>query len=254
MLEQYINSKMTEKDILLMCHIVLGYPSFDASYKMIETMVKAGVDLMELQIPFSEPIADGPVILHANQEALANGATVKQCFEFAKTVASDFNIPFLLMSYYNILFKHGVKEFTQTMAEYNLRGAIVPDLPPEEGTEYLEAMKQFQLAPIFIFSPRTEKARMRQLASVGGGFIYCVARKGVTGQDTNFGSQLEDYIQQCRQAATLPLAIGFGLKEKQDLDFLKAKVEIGVIGTQTIRVYNQGGVNAVEEFILSLRS
>lgn len=253
MLESYLKSRLKDKGILLMTHIVLGYPSFEDCFKIIETMVNAGVDLMELQIPFSEPIADGPVILHANQESLAGGSTVKKCLDFAQNVTHSFDIPFLFMSYYNILFKYGVDKFAAAMAERSIKGAIVPDLPPEEGRDYLDAMKKYYLDPIFIFSPTTPDERMNYLASFGRGFIYCVARKGVTGLETDFSGQLEKYLVRCRRATDLPLALGFGVKEKNDIDFLKGKTDIAVIGSQTIRLVEKEGVGAVGEFIRGLR-
>ena len=124
MLESYIKTKLEKKDILLMTHIVMGYPSFEDSMDIVEQMVEAGVDLMELQIPFSEPMADGPVILAANQKALENGSTVEKCFEFAEKAAKKFDIPFLFMSYANILFKYGMDKFTTKMADIDLKGAI----------------------------------------------------------------------------------------------------------------------------------
>jgi tryptophan synthase alpha chain len=166
---------------------------------------------MELQIPFSEPIADGPVILHANQKALAGGVTVQECLDFAQKVTQAFDIPFLFMTYYNILFKYGVDRFSATMAERGLQGTIVADLPPEEGKEYLTAMEAYNLAPIFIFSPTTPDERMKYLASFARGFVYCVARKGVTGADTTFSKELERYLARCRRATNLPLALGFGV-------------------------------------------
>ncbi len=253
MLESYLKSRLIEKKILLMTHIVLGYPSFKECFKIIETMVNAGVDLMELQIPFSEPVADGPVILHANQKSLAGGCTVKKCLDFAKIITQSFDIPFLFMSYYNILFKYGVDRFAVAMAERNMKGAIVPDLPPEEGQDYLDAMQKYNLDPIFIFSPTTSDKRMNYLASFGRGFIYCVARKGVTGINTDFSEQIEKYLERCRRATQLPLALGFGVKEKKDIDFLKGKTDIAVIGSQTIRIVEKEGVGAVDEFIKSLR-
>lgn len=253
MLESYLSGRLKEKEILLMTHIVLGYPSYEAAFQIIEAMVAAGVDLMELQIPFSEPIADGPVILHANQKALAAGATVQQCLDFSREVAHSFDIPFLFMSYYNILFKYGTGRFVEDMAAGNLKGAIVPDLPPEEGQDYLAAMKKYNLDPIFIFSPTTPDKRMKYLASCGRGFIYCVARKGVTGAETAFSDQLEKYLTRCRQATHLPLALGFGVKEKADVDFLKGKVDIAVIGSETIRLIEKEGVGAIGDFINSLR-
>ncbi|MGV8074996.1 MAG: tryptophan synthase subunit alpha [Syntrophobacteraceae bacterium] len=253
MLESYLQTRLKEKEILLMTHIVIGYPTFEDSFKIVEAMVEAGVDLMELQIPFSEPIADGPVILHANQKSLSTGSTVAKCFDFAGNVAKSFRIPFLFMSYYNIVFKYGVDRFVGEMAERSLRGAIVPDLPPEEGREYLRAMESNNLAPIFIFSPTTADARMKYIASFGRGFIYCVARKGVTGLDTSFSTQLDDYLARCRSATDMPLALGFGVKDREDVDFLKGKADIAVIGTQTIRIMENEGVRAVGEFISGLR-
>lgn len=235
-----------------MTHIVLGYPSFDASFQIIEAMVKAGVDLMELQIPFSEPTADGPVIVKASQMALNNGATVKECLDLAEKAADTFDIPFLIMSYYNILFRYGVERFVSGMTKAGLKGAIIPDLPPEEGRDYIDIMRANQMAPILIFSPTTSLERMRYLNNFAKGFIYCVARKGVTGQNTNFSDELTSYIHKCREATSLPLAIGFGVKEKADIEFLKGKVDIAVIGTQTIRVMEEKGVGAVGDFIRSL--
>lgn len=252
MLESYLKQRKKEKDILLMTHIVLGYPTFRDSFDIVAAMVAAGVDLMELQIPFSEPIADGPVILHANQKSLAGGATVRKCLDFAQDITQAFDIPFLFMSYYNILFKFGVARFAEEMAARGLRGAIVPDLPPEEGGEYLAAMTKSDLCPIFIFAPTSPAQRMQYLASFGRGFIYCVARKGVTGIATDFSEDLQAYLARCRQATRLPLALGFGVKEKADVEFLKGKVDIAVIGTQTIRLVDRAGIAAVGEFIRGL--
>lgn len=253
MLEKYIKDRLKEKKILLMTHIVAGYPDFDSSYKIIESMIKAGVDLMELQIPFSEPIADGPVILNAGQIALKNGATVEKCLELAKKVSNDFDIPFLFMSYYNIVYKYGINNFVKKSAEYGLKGMIIPDLPHEEGEEYIRSMNKNNLSPIFLFSPTTHLNRMKEISLNAKGFIYCVARKGVTGLDTNFSDNLNDYLLNCKKATDLPLALGFGVKEKKDVDFLKKKVEIAIIGTETIKVIDDKGINAVEGFIKNLR-
>jgi tryptophan synthase alpha chain len=254
MLESYIRSRLAEKPILLMTHIVIGYPSLEDSLEIVRTMVEAGVDLMELQIPFSEPIADGPVILKANQQALAHGVTVEQCLTFGQQAAERFPIPFLYMTYYNILFKYGVTRFAERMHASRINGAIVPDLPPEEAEDYLQSMGRHGLDPIFIFSPTTATDRLRTIASVAGGFVYCVARKGVTGDRTDFSSQLGGYLDRCRSATRLPLALGFGVKDKSDIDFLEGKVDIAVIGTRVLRLVEEDGVAAVGDFIRGLRA
>lgn len=253
MLEAYIKQRLESRDILLMTHIVMGYPSFDASYEIVRQMVDAGVDLMELQIPFSEPMADGPVILKANQKALENGATVAKSIEFARAVASEFSIPFLFMSYANILFKKGFGEFADQMSRAGIKGAIVPDLPPEEGQEYMSAMKRNSLDPIFIFSPETSGQRLKYLSSHASGFVYCLARKGVTGKNTQFSDDLAAYLKRCRKATNLPLAVGFGVKDKADVDYLKGKADIAVIGSQTIRLVEAQGPEAVGDFIRGVR-
>jgi tryptophan synthase alpha chain len=252
-LEQYLKERRQKQEILLMTHIVLGHPHFDTSLRLVEHMVHAGVDMIELQIPFSEPMADGPVILRANQEALQGGATVDRCFEVAAEVTRRFDIPFLFMTYYNVLFRRGVESFVTRMQETGVRGAIVPDLPPEEGADYLDAMKDAALSPIFIYSPNTSDERLRVIDEHASGFVYCVARKGVTGSDTNFSQDLSAYLARARAATRLPLAVGFGVKERRDVDFLRGKADIAVVGSETLRVLERGGLHAVEPFLSGLR-
>ena len=236
-----------------MTHLVLGYPSFDVNRKVITQMVENGVDLIEMQIPFTEPMADGPMILKANQEAISSGAKVEQCLEFAKEMTAEFDIPFLFMTYYNILFKYGVDEFINRAHDINIQGFIIPDLPPEEGREYLELVKSYNMAPIQIFAPTSSEERMKVLADNGAGFIYCVARRGVTGKKTDFDQHFGQYIARCRNATNLPLAVGFGIRSKDDVDYLTGKADIAVIGTETIRLVDEKGAEAVGPFIAGLR-
>lgn len=254
MLEAYIRSRLTRKPILLMTHIVVGYPSLAASREIVRIMVDAGVDLMELQIPFSEPIADGPVILKANQHALANGVTVGQCLDFGREMARRHPIPFLYMTYYNIVFQYGLNRFAGHMQTAGIRGAIVPDLPPEEAVEYLDAVVPRGLSPVFIFSPATSDARMQTIARVADGLIYCVARKGVTGDQTDFSQRIGAYLTRCRAATPLPLALGFGVQDKRDVAFLAGKADIAVIGSQTLRVIDDQGLSAMGRFVGQLSS
>jgi tryptophan synthase alpha chain len=249
MLEAYIRERKRQRDLLLMTHIVIGYPSLSASLELVDAMVESGVDVMELQIPFSEPIADGPVILRANQLALSAGIRVDDCFQFAETVTNKHNIAFVFMSYYNALYVRGVGRFVEQMQQAKVRGAIVPDLPPEEGGEYLAAMQQHGLDPIFIFSPNTPECRLREIADKTRGFVYCVARKGVTGKDTEFSHGLTEYLARCRRATKLPLALGFGVRSHDDLDYLRGKVDMAVVGSETLRIVDAQGVAAVGPFI-----
>jgi len=254
MLQSYIADRRKHQDLLLMTHIVIGYPSLSASLEIVDAMVEAGVDVMELQVPFSEPIADGPVILRANQHALANKIRVDDCFGFAETVSKRHPIPFLFMGYYNSLLARGVERFVVQMADCGLKGAIIPDLPPEEATLYLSAMQEQSLDPIFIFSPNSPDERMQLIAQYAKGFVYCVARKGVTGMATDFTRQLDGYLARCRAATNLPLALGFGVRDANDIRYLRGKVDMAVVGSESIRVVDAHGVAALPAFIQSLRS
>lgn len=251
-LDNDIQKALTNKDILLMTHLVLGYPSFDVNRKVIKQMVENGVDIIEMQIPFSEPVADGPVILRANQEAIANGVKVKECFDFAAEMTATYNIPFLFMTYYNILFKFGVVNFIKKAKEIGIKGFIVPDLPPEEGNDYLALTNKYEISPIQIFAPTSTDERMRFLATQGSGLIYCVARKGVTGKKTSFDEDFSTYMKRCRNATDLPLAVGFGISDKEDVDSLRGKADIAVIGTATIKLVEEKGPDAVGPFIAGL--
>ena len=252
-LENDIRQALTTKKILLMTHLVLGYPSFEENRKVIGQMVGNGVDLIEMQIPFSEPVADGPMIVKANQEALAAGVTLHDCLTFAAEICADFEIPFLFMTYYNILFKYGLDSFINLAQKIGIRGFIIPDLPPEEGGDYLKLAIQKGLAPVQIYAPTSTEERMRYLSGNGGGFIYCVARRGVTGKKTDFDEDFTHYMERCRSATDLPLAVGFGIREKADVDYLAGKADIAVIGTETIRLVDEKGSAAVGPFIAGLR-
>jgi len=236
-----------------MTHLVLGYPSLDVNRRVIRQMADNGVDCIELQIPFSEPMADGPVILKANQDALNSGIRVEDCFSFAGEMVREFpQVNFLFMTYYNIIFRYGEEAFIKRSAEIGIRGFIVPDLPPEEGESYLQLSRQYQTAPIMFFTPTSTDKRMAEVTQRGDGFMYCVARKGVTGRQTAMDDGLAQYLTRCRQAAHLPLAVGFGISTRKDVAMLEGKADMAIIGTATIRLVDEHGPDAVGPFMTGL--
>mgnify|MGYP001309564328 CR=1 FL=1 len=252
-LHEDLKKRRQQKQILLMTHLVLGYPSLAVNREVIGQMAANGVDCIELQIPFSEPIADGPVILKANQQSLNNGITVEQCFRFGQEMAATFpQVHFLFMTYYNIVFKYGETPFLERTRDIGFCGTIIPDLPPEEGQTYLATSKSLELAPIQFFTPTSSDERMRIVAEQGAGFIYCVARRGVTGQQTAFDETLNRYLARCRQATDLPLAVGFGIASRKDVTLLTGKADMAVIGTATIKLVDTQGPAAVGPFIAGL--
>lgn len=254
-LEQTIRAELARpgKDILLMTHIVLGYPSLAVNRQVIQQMVANGVELIEMQIPFSEPMADGPTIVRANQEALEAGTTVKECLAFAAEMAREHDTTFLFMTYFNILYRYGVEAFFRKAKEIGIKGFIIPDLPPEEEEEFWQLARQYEIPPILIYAPTSTEQRMQELAASAEGFIYCAARKGVTGKQTDFDASFADYMARCRRSTSLPLAVGFGISCRADITFLTGRADIGVIGTATINLVDAQGPEAVGPFIAGLR-
>lgn len=253
LLEKTINDGRKTKDILLMTHIVLGYPSFEINREVIAQMVENGVDCIEMQIPFSEPMADGPVILKANQDSLANGTTVAECMAFGAEMSKQYDIPFLFMTYYNIIFKYGEEKFFKDCHENGIQGLIVPDLPPEMGTSFFQLAKEFGIAPILIFTPTSTDERMAELERQSDGFIYCAARRGVTGKQSEFDDDFNSYLSKCRKATRLPIAVGFGIRNFDDVSAITGRADIAVIGSQTINLVDEHGSQAVGPFIAGLR-
>ncbi len=251
-LEELIRQRKANKDILLMTHIVLGYPSFETNREVIRAMVENGVDCIEMQIPFSEPMADGPVILKANQDSLARGATIDECLAFGAEMCATHDIPFLYMTYFNIVYKYGEQRFLDQAVKAGIQGLILPDLPPEEGIDLCKTAKQKGIAPIMIYSPTSTDERMEELAGYGAGFIYCTARKGVTGTHSELDSEFTSYLERCRRATSLPLAVGFGIQNRTDIEALIGVADMGVVGSRTIKLVDQHGSEAVGHFISQL--
>ncbi len=248
-----LQQRLQKKPILLMTHLVLGYPSLAVNRQVIRQMADNGVDCIELQIPFSEPMADGPVILKANQDALADGIRVEDCCAFAAEMIREFpQVNFLFMTYYNIVYRYGLKAFIERSAAMGMKGFIIPDLPPEEGEEYLRLAADSNMAAIMFFTPTSTDERMAEVAAKGSGFIYCVARRGVTGEHTEMDDNLAGYLARGRKATDLPLAVGFGIGSRKDVAMLEGKADMAVIGTATIKLVDREGPDAVGEFIRAL--
>ena len=253
-LETYLRQRLQRKKLLLMTHVVVGYPSLDANMAMLEAMQRAEVDVVEFQLPFSEPIADGPVFVRANQHALEAGMHWERYFKFMRraTTAVDFKV--LMMGYYNSVLQMGHETFCACLAEHGGSGFIVADLPPEEASELLQHADTHHLSPIVLMTPTNSLARLQEIAHSARGFVYCVARKGVTGRQTHLDDSLEAFMMRCRQATALPLALGFGLRTGADLRRLHGLADMGILGTALLTTWEQGGAVQYERLLQDLRA
>lgn len=254
MLETKLNELKGQKPILLMTHLVLGYPSFEENEKAIEAMAQAGVELVELQIPFSEPSADGPVIVRANAASLERGTKVTPCFEFAKKVCAKYpKINFLFMTYSNLVFAKGEAAFLEASKDAGIKGFVLPDLPPEESVDWRADCQKAGLDNVLIMTPTSTDERLAKIGQESTGLVYSVGRKGVTGLATAFDEEIETQIARYRRATKLPLAMGFGVKSPEDVAFLSGKVDIAVIGSKLITLHETEGAAALAPFLKSLR-
>ncbi len=241
-------------DKKIMTHIVAGYPSLEESFDVALLMAESGVSYIEIQIPFSDPVADGPTIMQANQEALERGVKVEDCFLLMERLRNEFfkrgfETELLFMTYFNIVHKFGVREFCKRAKEVGCYGLIVPDISIDESQErFSESCKEFGLKNILVVSPLTSEERIKRLAGVAEGFVYCVSRYGTTGASNSMGD-LGKYLERVRRFFNLPLAVGFGISSKEQVAAVHQHAEIAVIGSKVINVMRESGIEGVREFL-----
>lgn len=209
----------------IMTHVVIGYPSLEHTYDRVQRMVEAGVDMIELQIPFSDPLADGSAITTANQQALKNGSTVERCIQFINQVTKEFNIPFIIIGYYNTLLHHDIELLKSATA------ITFPDIPitEEPYEQYIQKAHTVGLKVIQLVSPATTVERLQEIAKVAEYYVYCVARYGVTGEGESM--EMKSYIQRVKKYISLPLAVGFGIKTPEQVRALHGLADIAVVGS-----------------------
>jgi tryptophan synthase alpha chain len=238
----------------LMTHTVVGFPSLAASEEIIAALAEKS-SIIELQIPFSDPTADGPVIAAANEAARKAGITSHTALEFARKVTTKYpQVDFYFMSYFNPIYHFGIAKFLEASKKAGIKGFIIPDLPLEEAGEMLAECEKQNLNFVFVIAPNTPPLRIKQIAKASRGLLYCVARLGVTGSKTAFGSDLKQFISRVKQQTSLPLAVGFGVSEKQDVEAIQnAGGEFAVVGSAILRAYEKGGKEAVKGLVSSLQ-
>jgi len=192
-------------------YLTIGYPELDSTVPLALALFEAGADIIELGVPFSDPLADGPTIQHASHVALENGVTRQKCFEVARAIRAQTDNPLVFMGYYNPIFSYGLERYIKECAEAGIDGLIVPDLALEEAAELLAVCQQYGLDLVQFVAPTSTEDRIQKVAELATGFIYCVSIAGVTGARGTLPDYLPEYIKRVRQYTTIPLVIGFGI-------------------------------------------
>ncbi len=228
----------------LMTHVVLGYPSLRESVELARAMADNGAALIELQLPFSDPMADGPTIMAANEAALEQGVKIADCFRAAERLAKKISVPLLFMSYFNIVYRHpgGVRGFVRHAAAAGIEGLIVPDIPPEESADgYWSEAAKAGVAPIPVVAPVSGPERLKAIRKVtSGGFVYCVSTTGTTGARRALPDGLPAYLRTVKGVFNLPVAVGFGISSPAQVGSLRGVADIAVVGSAMIDVVKNG--------------
>ena len=240
-----------EKRAAFLPYFTAGYPTAAESIATMKGLAEAGVDGLEIGIPFSDPLADGPTIQAASQTALENGATVETALRAAAELrAAGHNLPLLLMSYLNPILAYGRERFIQAARDVGADGLIIPDLPPEEAAEFIAACEQAALALVFFLAPTSSATRIRLAAEHASGFIYVVSLTGTTGARESLPQYLHDFIARLRAECRQPLVLGFGISNAAQARELDGLLDGFIVGSAIIAAAGQSG-NAASELARS---
>jgi tryptophan synthase alpha chain len=224
---------------LLIGYITAGDPTLMETPKIADALIRGGVDILELGLPFSDPIADGPTIQAASLRALNTGTTPMKVLEIAKKIRSQHDIPLVIMTYYNPVYQHGVDNFLGAAKEHGVNGFIIPDLPVEEADQYRRTAKAHSLDTIFLASPATSKERLSRIVDASSGFLYLVSRFGVTGAQSNVQDSTVQLIKKVQPftEGKVPLAVGFGISKPEHIKtVIGAGADAAIVGSAFINI------------------
>jgi len=227
-------------DKALVCFLTSGDPDFATTTQLVDEIVRCGADIVELGVPFSDPLADGPSIQASSFRALQAGATVRGVLDNVREIRALLrqaqDAPIVLMTYFNPVQKYGLARFAADAADAGADGVIITDLPPEEAAEWKAAADEAKLASIFLLATTSTKERIKLAAKMGSGFIYCVSRTGVTGARSEMPAELQALVETIKAASDLPVVVGFGISKPEHVSFVTRFADGAVVGSALVNV------------------
>ena len=252
-IKEKLQKSSTKK--LLSIYFTAGYPESEDTVTILKELQNSGVDMVEIGLPFSDPLADGPVIQRSSEIALKNGMTTKKLFEQLKNIRQEIDIPLLIMGYFNPILQYGVEKFCQKCSEVGVDGLIIPDLPMEEyELHYKKIFQQYDLLPVFLITPQTSEARIREIDKASEGFIYMVSTAAVTGGTKGFGKEQKSYFSRVsKMGLKNPLIVGFGIKDSETFLQATEATSGAIIGSAFIKHLTAHGTSAISDFIKTIR-
>jgi tryptophan synthase alpha chain len=238
--------------------LTAGDPDKETTVDLIHTLIEAGADIIELGVPFSDPMADGPTIQAASERALESGMTVADVLDIVRTVRQTSNVPIVLMGYYNPIFRYGPSRFAADAGAAGVDGLLLVDLPPEESDEIHGDLQSRGIDFITLLAPTTPDERMAQLAGVAEGYLYYVSMTGVTGSQKIDAEAIEEAVGKVQEKSRVPVAVGFGISTSADAAAVGAFADAVVVGSALVKIIEAHGKSAellprVKEFISSLK-
>ena len=250
-----IKEKLQEDKKLLSIYFTSGYPEINDTVEIIKSLEKNGVDFIEIGLPFSDPLADGPTIQESSTIALKSGMTTNKLFEQLKDIRSEVSIPLIIMGYFNPILQFGVEKFCAKCEEVGIDGLIIPDLPVDVYNDNYKAIfDKHGLKNIFLITPQTSEERIRFIDEVSDGFIYMVSTASVTGSTKGFGEETKAYFKRIADMKlSNPQVVGFGISDEDTFNDATKFAKGAIIGSAFIKHLNQHGKNNIEDFVKSVR-
>lgn len=250
-----------ERRAALIPYLMVGYPSLQATRQLVDLLSQQGADLIELGVPFSDPLADGATIQRASHVALENGVSLADCLavaaEFRNNRAPTSDVPIIFMSYYNPIYKYGLDQFVADCAVAGVDGLIIPDLPPEEAHDLKAACKRSGVELIFLIAPSSIDERIKKVVEMADGFIYCVSLTGVTGARSQLDENAAHLVERVRKYTSLPLVVGFGISAPEHVADVARFADGVVVGSALInlieRLSEDRLAEGVSEYIHSMK-
>ncbi|OLL76521.1 Tryptophan synthase alpha chain [Pseudonocardia sp. Ae168_Ps1] len=247
---QRIEAVRAEGRAALVGYLPVGFPSVDGSVEAMRAMVEGGVDVVEVGLPYSDPLMDGPVIQRATQQALDNGARSRDAFTAVRGVA-DAGAPAVVMTYWNLIDRYGVERFAAELAAAGGSGLITPDLLPDDAEEWLAASERHDLDRIFLVAQTTTPERMRLTAGASRGFLYAASLMGVTGV-RSIGAEARELVGRAREVATLPVCVGLGVRTAEHAAEVASYADGVIVGTAFVQALESGGPSSVRDLAQEL--
>ena len=246
-----INKKIQSKKKLLSIYFTAGYPNLNDTISIIKNLERSGVDMIEIGLPFSDPLADGPTIQDSGNKSLKNGMTTEILFSQLKDIRKEVEIPLLIMGYFNPILQYGVEKFCQKCAEIGIDGLIIPDLPVEVyHKEYQQIFEKYNLVNVFLVTPQTSDERIRFVDSVSNGFIYLVSSASTTGAQNSFGESQINYFEKIQKMELkTPQIVGFGISNKETFDQATKTTNGAIIGSAFVKFLGENPIKNIPTFI-----